>query len=77
MLSHDDGHRERGERIQINGHSASDNLNDFGASSIFTRVCADTASLVSPAHAASREIASNTVATIICDAEGHRSANSA
>ena len=76
MLSHDDGHRER-ERIQINGHSASDNLNDFGASSIFTLVCADTASLVSPAHAASREIASNTVATVICDAGGHRSANSA
>ena len=58
MLSHVAGLRDRGMCIQITGHSPSGNLNNFGASSIFTGVYAETASLASPAHSGSREITS-------------------
>ena len=41
------GGRDRGRRIQIAGHSDSDNPNTFGASSNFTRMSERTESLAS------------------------------
>ena len=60
------GVREHGKRIQFTGQSDSGNLNNFGASSFFTRVYADTASLASPAHPGGRETTSNTLALLSC-----------
>ena len=44
ILDHDFGHLCRGRRIQMSGHSDFGIFNNLWASSIFTWVCADTAS---------------------------------
>ena len=50
MSDKDFGHLRRGRHIHMNGHSDFGILNYFGASSIFIRLLADTASSVFPAH---------------------------
>ena len=69
MLSFGFGLRERVKRLQITGHSASDNLNDYVTTSIFLVCGADAASLASPAHPDSLEIKCSTLAAVVCDAE--------
>ena len=44
ILDHDFGHLCRGRRVQMSGHADFGIFNNFGASSIFTWVLADTAS---------------------------------
>ena len=44
-------------------------FNNFGASSIFTWVQADTASAACPSHPGSLEMTSITLAAVICDAD--------
>ena len=69
MLSNDFGLRERGGRIQVTGQSASSNLNNFGPSSIFTGLYADTASLASPVYPGSREFTSHILCASTCAEE--------
>ena len=54
MFGHDLGHLCRGRRIHMSGHPDFANLSNFGASSMFTWVQADTASAVCPAQSGSR-----------------------
>ena len=63
VLLHAFGWRDFDESIQIVELSASDNPNNFGASSIFTWLQADTL-----AHPGSLEVTSKTLATLACDA---------
>ena len=58
------------------GHSDSRILTNFGASSSFTWVYADTTSLACP-HPGSLDITSRTLAAVMCDAEDPCSVNTA
>ena len=58
-------------------HSDLEFLNNFGASSIFTWVEADTASAACPAQPGSLEMISMTFAAVICDADDPCSVNTA
>ena len=75
--NHDLGHLCRGRRIQMSGHSDFGIFNNLGASSIHTRVSADTASAACPAHPGSLEMISMIFATVICDADEPCSVNTA
>ena len=68
-LDHDFGHLCRGRRIHMSGHSDLGIFNNFGASSIFTREKADTASAACPAQPGSLDLISMTFAAVICDAD--------
>ena len=75
ILDHDFGHVCRGGRIQISGHSDFGIFNNFGASSMFTRVQADTASADCPPLHGSLDMLSMTFAAVICDADDPCSVN--
>ena len=77
ILDHDFGHSCRGRRIQLSGHSDLGIFNNLWASSIFTRVLADTASAASPAHHGSQDMISMTFAAVIWDADEPCSVNTA
>ena len=77
ISSHYFGRRNLGRRIQIAWHSDADNSNNVGVSSIFTWVWADTALLACPAHPESLEMASRTLAAVMCHAEDPCSVNTA
>ena len=61
----------------MSGHSDFGIFNNFGASSIFTLVLADTASAACPAQPGSLEMISMTFAAVICDADDRCSLNTA
>ena len=61
----------------MSGHPDLGIFNNFGASSILTWVLGDTASGACPAHPGSLEMMSMTFATVICDADGACSVNTA
>ena len=77
ILDHDFGDLCRGRRIQMSGHSDLGIFNNFGASSIFTSVSADTASAACPAHPGSLDMISMTFAAVIWDADDPCSVNTA
>ena len=56
-------------RIQMSGHSDLGIFNNFGASSIFTWVQADTASAACPPQPGSLDMISMTFAAVIGDAD--------
>ena len=53
----------------MSGHSDLGTFSNFGASSIFTWVLADTASAACPKHPGGLDIMSMTFAAVICDAD--------
>ena len=59
------------------GHSDLGIFSNFGASSIFIWVSADTASAACPAQPGSQEMISMTFAAVICDADDPCSVNTA
>ena len=61
----------------MSGHYDLGIFNNFGSSSIFTRVQADTASAACPAHPGSLDMISMTFAAVICDADDPCSVNTA
>ena len=61
----------------MSGHSDFGIFNNFGVSSIWTWVFADTASAACPAHPGSLDMISMTFAAVICDADDPCSANTA
>ena len=61
----------------MSGHSDLGIFSNFGASSIFTGVYADTASVACPAHPGSLDMISMTFAAVICDADDPCSVNAA
>ena len=77
MLDHDCGHLCFGRRIHISQQSDFGTFTNDGASCIFTRVQADTASAACPAHPGSLEMKSMTVAAVICDVDDPCSLNTA
>ena len=77
MLDHDSGDLCRGKRIQIYGYSDLGIFSNCEASSIFTRVSADTASAACPSQPDSLVMISMTFAAVICDADEPCSVNTA
>ena len=61
----------------MSGHSDFGIINNFGASSIFTWVLADTASAAGPAYPGSLDMISMTFAAVNCDADDPCSVNTA
>ena len=61
----------------MSGHSDLGIFNNFGASSIYTGVLADTASAACPAHPDNLEMISMTFAAVICDTDDPCSVNTA
>ena len=59
----------------MSGHSDLGIFSNFGASSMFTWVTADTASAACPDHPGSLDIISMTFAAVICDADEPCSVN--
>ena len=77
ILDRDLGHLCRGRRIQMSGHSYFGIFNNLWASSIFTWVYADTASVACPSQPGNLEMISMILAAVIWDAEDPCSVNTA
>ena len=77
FLDHDFCHLCRGGRIQTSGHSDLGIFNNLWASSIFTRVLADTASAACPSQPGNLEMISMILTAVIWDAEDLCSMNTA